>query len=123
MDSDLTQESTKKFVRRRNPWKYKTKEELERDNPSRADGLSPQKEAQWRRECFFLMQKAGMQLKMWVRVGKLMVCSQQNALVLDIVMTHLCSRCAAHCLQPTMGHLSCCHPVLPLLFSQVNEAE
>jgi hypothetical protein len=69
MEAEVAQERAKRFVRKRNNWVYKTKEELERDNPSRADGLSPQKEAQWRRECFYLMQKAGMLLKMWVVAG------------------------------------------------------
>lgn len=64
MQRELEKEQTKEVTRRQQVWVYKTKEQLEQENPSRAEGLSARKEALWRRQCMSLMQKAGMQLRM-----------------------------------------------------------
>ncbi|GFH13693.1 cyclin N-terminal domain-containing protein [Haematococcus lacustris] len=59
----VEQEQGYECIRRQSRWEYKTKEELERDSPSRKCGLSPEKEARWTREMVFMLQKAGMQLR------------------------------------------------------------
>lgn len=63
-DEAVARERKALGVRRPSEWPFCSRQQLEQSNPSRRDGMSPEKEALWMRQMCMMLQKTGMQVRM-----------------------------------------------------------